>query len=303
MAEKSQGDKSADIFTWIVAVFTALLGWMVHRTIRPLMPKVLRPKEKGISDYASHGVFKDPDTETVENISSLYELMCVREPLAHKNDPRISEILQKYKKVLSGEIVDQDCRHMPSEYIDGKFNNDYRTYLIHQDKVQDAPWIKDEIKRIDEKSEVRDVALDYGRMLLELGFPLEVMGAAIKDERINSFEPEDWKKFVEKTNEYLKHYEPRTVYNFMDYVLDHEFFNDDTMSIFSACFENDVPLELSLELARRRITMEQAQAIITYREEIECSWEEAIHDVIEKYVEKEDKERLAQDYKNKIYGG
>lgn len=288
---------STDGATWVFAIITGIVAWIVHRFVSIFTPQMLRDAVE-VSDRKN--LFDGPaSTPDFQNASEAYEKMCLIDPLEHKNDPRIPGLLEQYRKIIHGEIADPEATHIPSEYVEGRPNPDYLTYLKNQHRInpERTQWMVAEIERVSRVKEERDVINEYGGMIMSMGFPPDLMAAALLEDRINALDAEQWKRFVSVTKEYLKDYEDEVVYHFMKHFTDTRFFEPEILHKFSVFYKYGVPIKLNVELSDGRITMEQAELIIHYQDETDCTWEEAVRYVLEYSIERHQKEELSRRYR------
>jgi len=292
-----------------VSIVTVIFGWLIHGWVRKLVSKLYAPKKVSMDTPLSNlkGSL-DADltikrgTEDTDNIAYMYEQMCALHPLRYENDPRVPVVLERYRKIVSGEEPDREGRHVPSEKLDGGANPDYLRYLINQRKVLGEPdWLMKEIKRTEEVVELDDIRSDYLVAMLDMGIPAEIAVGMIRDDRLDTFEPEDWQTFMRKVKGYVSRYPADVVYNFVANISDKEtLFDEDKLDTFAVYQEHDAPISMSLEIVQGRITTDQAEKITRLVVEEDYPWDEAMEEVLQETINESKAEELRERYRDSV---
>jgi hypothetical protein len=178
---------------WIFSIVIVLFTWLVRKTVGLIIPDPYKVREVDFENTdefapsrASKNIRKSIFDE--ENVAELYEKLCVLEPVQYRNDPRIPAVLAKYKKVLKGQLLDKEGRHMPTPKLNGKLNPDYATYIRNQHKaftdagkLSDVAWLDEELKRVRREGRSKSLRKEYTEILLGMGVLEELLPVFLTD--------------------------------------------------------------------------------------------------------------------------
>jgi hypothetical protein len=239
-----------------------------------------------------------------ESIVQRYERMCILEPSTYKNDPSIPELIKQYQNIISGKTLDPEGRNIPSEELLGRNNPDYRKYLRNQAAAMKNNSLKDSsyslskerkrVNRIEKEEEARTMFHAY---LLEQGIPIRVVSYGLTDGKLNTYDENDWKKFVKRIKEYLEISSITVVCNFVETFDDKDIvLNSDKFESFSVFYEYNVPVEILTEIIKDRISPEQAVRIASIREELNIDWDEAMTQILSEDIKEHEDDMLRRKY-------
>lgn len=281
MDTNTNNEKKGDVFSWIFAITVGLLFYVINIFVDKIFkPFWAAPAEPKIDIYTTHNIFDAPkskvfeDLSILENISEKYERMCLIDPIAYRNDPQISSVLEDYKSLLNGTIKDPKGQHIPTEFIDGSRNPDYLLYMKNQYKVLGLDWFKNEIHRIEGCKEEINIVDSFVDTLSDLGLDLQYLAVAVNEERINNFNADNWKSLVEKTKKYENAYGEKHTYLFLKYTTD-EYLNDTSMETFNALMCQDLDIDLALKISNGNYTTEEILEIVRIKDEYSLSYKDA----------------------------
>lgn len=254
--------------------------------------------------HAVATVINDGHLNIQESIVQRYERMCILEPSAYKDDPSIPDLIQRYRDIISGKTLDPEGRNIPSEELLGRNNPDYKKYLRNQAAAMKNNSLKDSsdslrkegrrVNRIEREEEARSMFHAY---LLEQGVPLRVVSYGLTDGKLNTYDENDWRKFVKRIKEYLEVSSLTVVCNFVETFDDKNIvLNSDKFESFSVFYEYNVPVEILTEIIRDRISPEQAVRIVSVREELNVDWDEAMTQVLSEDVKEHEDDILRKKY-------
>ena len=297
-------DKSSKTFSWVswgiaifVGVLVAFFQWVAEKIMgrAKAMPSPLTPINKNLDTTY-------PEFET-DNISALFEKMCVIEPLTYKNHPKLPEVIENYKKLLGGLIPDPEGAHVPSKYLNGDINKDYVKYLKGQQACagKSPAWIAEEFKRISTDKSILSVKANFCTKLWEMGCPEDLAIACATDERLNTYQAEDWKRLVEAVKTYAQEDETALVIGFLAVTDDiNVLTNKSSFEIYKVCVDQEVSESVRDFIVTGKISLEQAIDICKYKESIRSTWEEAMEVIITRDLEADESEELIAKYHRKV---
>ena len=240
------------------------------------------------------------------SISQAYEEMCIFRPETYYLDPTLDKVIQDYKALLQGKILDPEGKHIPSETIEGNLNPDYRRYLKSQIRVlgkagKDVTWFKKELKRF---NDVDKEELFEGGFLLtleEMGAPEYLLDAMIKNGRMESYKPEDWKALIAQLKVYVKTYHPAAIIYFLEEINDKEILLDEAkMDAFVKLRDLDISNELAAAYVRSDVSEEDLEAITGIMNEEYVSSEEALKLLLERKKAALTADILRETYRQKV---
>lgn len=245
------------------------------------------------------------DNKADKNVSKLFEEMCLINPLKYKDDPSVPVILDRYKKILSGEVIDPDGSNAPSPSLNGKPNPDYKKYLVHQYRAQrkggkDVEWLREELDRIDNSEQAFQIELEVAQQLISLGLPKRYVRHAITYYRIENFTPKDWDRLVREVKS------AAGIKDSDGYISEFLIDTDGTVPTTEGVLKKyvmlrigGVPKIIAIEYALDDITFEQAKVAAVYVDKGYPA-HEAIKIVIKKDLEEKEKEELIKKYQKEL---
>jgi hypothetical protein len=298
---------------FLVCTLIAFVLIFMYVTISKVLNFFHRPKKVTLStpvtefkeSYGTDSTIIKGAIKSSDSISALYEEMCVRNPLKYKNDPRVDSLLASYRKLIKGELPDITGKHIPSEYIDGKINPDYKKYLHNQRLVLkrnsvEAPWVDKFCKEFTTLEKYRKAKDVFEKELQEAGLPFLTVQHLLTDERMASTTQEEWKAIKLQVERYLGDFESIYVNEFIDYASDMESLCDyDVMEAFATWMENDVPSQLAYLCASGTISEEDMHEIIRLRN-AGLDIKEATRKILKKVVTAAEEDDLRDMYKKSV---
>lgn len=254
--------------------------------------------------HAVSEVINGGQLNLTESVVQKYERMCVVEPFKHRGDPSIPGLIEDYKDIISGKILDQDGSNVPSEFILGRKNPDYQEYLTNQaralkrnSKVETSNALRAEKKRVLHRDAEDRARIMFFAQLVEQGVPLLLVSAALTDEKLNTYTEEDWRTFCRVVKGYLEMSDRAVVTDFVstfdekDVVLDVSKFES-----FAIFHQFQIPKDIMVELVRDRISPDQAIRIVRLHDIHEYDWREAMQEILEEDIKKSSEEDLRKQY-------
>lgn len=290
----------------IFLTIAAIIIYVIYRAIKGFVSRTFDLKEidkkATIENLQESHCFSEAVASgslgNEKNIARLYEEMCVLHPLKYKDDPRIPDIVLRYRSIINGAIADPNGINTPSLILLDQENPDYETYIKNQAKYNNASYaLKNEASRIKKQKNERDVRNQFFAYIVSQGIPLSVVSSAVTDAKIDSFETKDWQKFIKVVKIYLQASEEHIVSDFVgtfdekEIILNHKKFEQ--YVVFKS---NKVPNETIIEIIRGRITIDQAYRILSLVEDFQYKWNEAINEVLSEDLKKQEEIDLRKKY-------
>lgn len=290
---------------WILAIFVIAYGWFVNSILSKIFPSLLKTKKEGTATRAYSSFIKGNYSEGPENISMIFEEMCVLNPLKYVGNPKVDLIIEKYRDLIKGRLLDPDGLHTPSLEVDGQENPDYYRYLRNQKRALtkvgvDTGWITEEMARVTSQRSSRSIEAEYIEQLSLRGLPDDLIDVTLTYNRIEGYTPEDWDAFIKATKGALEEgsdYE--FVVEFIEDVEDANYYEEIIITNYSILRGEGVPKRISLEYARGAISDSQA-AKASHLYQKGYSEEEALIKILEAYKEDVSERDLKEMYRSRI---
>jgi hypothetical protein len=293
------------MWLWIFAFILTLIGFVIYGIIKSMLDKHFSLKDPTLSTPLK--AFKETAAidnrlvtrarRSVTNISEAYERMCVLDPLEYKDDPSIPGIIEQYKKLLRGELLDSEGRHVPSEFLMDKRNPDYDAYIRAQANAQGSK-LRKEARRLKASESEEDMRADFTAHLLEMNFPVDVLSAVLTEQKLNKYKAEDWKKLARQVKLYCEKYPSEFVAEFLETFSDLRIlFDAEKMHAYFTYRQYSVPVNVVTEIVRGRITVKQAERILKLGIDDSYSWEEAVKEVLEEDAQADVENKLRAKYR------
>lgn len=295
--------------TIIVLVFygiSKLILWAIERTTsdKPVT------RSTSLSTFsASHGIDAaiGAGTSTItESISQRYERMCFHEIAKYQGSSELPEVLDQYRKLLHGEILDPMGEHIPSELLENDPNPDYETYLKAQKKVlkargYDISWIQRELSRIKNVKKEDKVQKEYCMHIISLGIPAVALPFVMTDYRMENYSPDQWRDLADQFKKYMREYEVQVIGTFLLHIEDPKSFADsEKMARFSMLYEEGVPIKIAIDNVMDRLCDEAMAHLIQLVQVWNYSWDEAYNEVSTIVDTSETKQDLRAKYRSAI---
>lgn len=283
----------------IILIIISIIIYAIYRAIKGVISRTFELKriddKATIEDLPESHSFSNIVTAgsagTENNISRLYEELCVLHPLKNKNDPRIPGIVKKYQDIINGKIDDPEGINTPSMYLLNRLNPDYETYIKNQARLgYSSSNLKEEVSRIKNKRAERDVRNMFFARLVSEGIPISVVCSAVTDAKIDSFGADDWKKFIKAVKIYIQAADEYVVSDFVETFDDKEIILDHKKFEKYVVFKNNkVPNETIIEIIKERITIDQAYRMLNLVDNFQYTWDEAVEEILsDDHKEKEE---------------
>lgn len=289
--------------SWIASFILVLYGWVIHSILRKIAPKLLagtvKTQSKGYSD-----IIKGDDDYT-ENISSKFEEMCIRNPLAYKDSSELKEVVDNYSKLIKGQILDPEGNHIPSLNVDGDENPDYYRYLRNQKRALDkaghnTDWVKTEMSRYTSQKNAEAIERCFAEELIKKGLPEIFIPYALSYGRIETHTPQDWESLVTSIKTADKEgCSEESIVDFLETVETPESYEGYILSDYATLRDSGVDHLLALEFANHRISSDQAIEASYYIQRGYTA-EEALTKVLEEASNKLEEQDLKNKYRSQL---
>ncbi len=254
--------------------------------------------------HAVSEVINGGQLNLTESVVQKYERMCVVEPFKHRGDPSIPGLIKDYNDIISGKVLDQDGSNVPSEFLLGRKNPDYQTYLTNQARalkkismVETSNALRTEKKRVlhrDAEDRARNM---FYAQLVEQGVPLLLVSAALTDEKLNTYTENDWRTFCRVVKEYLEMSDRAIVTDFVSTFDDQKIvFDLNKFESFAVFHQFHIPKDILVELVRERVSADQAIKIVNLHDVYEYDWSDAMEEVLQEDLKKSSEEDLRKQY-------
>lgn len=299
---------------WIlgaVIVIFVIISWVIAKAILKFLNRerpvdLDTPLYACANSYAADKALASSFLQEKESISSLYERKCIKEPVRYEHDPDMPRIVDTYKDLLQGRILDPEAQHAPSERLEGKVNNDYLTYLRNQRRCLkksgiDNSWFQQEIKRINRVLEEDNIRGQFFAELLGLGIPADFIPFLVQDDKIEEYTPEEWRRIAESLKLYLKDFKDDVVMEFFYRFSNVEILTDyDKMEAYAQLSDINMSKEIIWDYMEGAIEESDVMDIIRLHEYEEYSWKEAKDKVITQNYNKTKSEALRSKYRKVV---
>lgn len=238
--------------------------------------------------HAVSNLIKGGPLNLNESVVQQYERMCIKDPVKYQNDPSIPKLLIDYKDIISGRVLDPQGHNVPSEYILGSRNPDYSSYFANQadalrnlgssELVNIISSERSRVVRVEEENTARSIFL---AQLVEEGIPALIASAAITDEKLNTYNASDWKKFCKIIKGHLSVSDRNAVQNFVRLFDEKEIiFNTEKFESFAIFHKYNVSEVILTEIMRDRVTLEQAIRMVKLVQDYGYEWKEAMVEIL-----------------------
>jgi len=303
------------VFIWILCAIVVFICLGIYKLsqrfiVGPLLKDAdptLNTALPAFREAHTYDSLIDKDIRGVANsISKVYEEMCILHPLEHEGDPRVEDVVARYKDLLKGKILDPDGKHIPTETLDGRLNPDYKRYLRSQVRAMtragmDPAWFKEELKRFSKIDKFEDIGADFYIALEKMGAPEYFTTALCAQGRMEKYIPEEWKELIAQVKKYEASYHPADVIYFLESVSDKDDLLDEAkMDAFTKLRELGIDDKLAAAYIHYDISEEDLEDIVTVMEDESVSCEEALKSVLERKKAELKTDLLKETYRQKV---
>lgn len=304
------------LFLFVAFLVLAVIG--TTYVVAHFMRKGLALKEGDMSTplhefRETHAVSRRVSSSKIDEVQSIagkYELMCVRRPLEYKGSAEIPSVVSRYKAIVSGEELDTEGRHIPSEYIDGTLNPDYARYISNQIVAHEREgmygnlnFLRSERDRIERRGKEAELRLGFMKYMDSAGLPAAMTdGEVINENKLNTYTEKNWKDFVRVVKAYLKTYDEYTVHGFVSMFDDISTVMDaDKMQMYSIYAKNQVPEEVLRSIVAGDISFDQACVITELVYDEGYTWEHARDHVLKLSEKSAEEDNLRDIYRKQTF--
>jgi len=296
---------------YLIIIIATLVIYLLYVVINKKVTKSFALKETDINtdlkkfreSHAAAGVILFGSLNTKESIVQRYERMCIIDPLRYQNDPVLPQLIKDYRNIIEGKVLDPQGLNVPSETILGNHNSDYDLYYANQARALNngshdkAQVFLDERARVSRRAEEEDAKTILFAQLVSENIPALILSAAFSDEKLNTYEANDWKIFSKFINGYLETSDRETVTRFVQLFDDKKIIlNQNKFDTFAIFNKYQVPETIIVEIINDKITVYQALRMIDLTQNIEYTWKEAMNKVLNDDAEKERADTLRASY-------
>jgi len=297
------------MFVWIVSIAVGLIAYgfwkMINKPVqRSLSGRAARLDDR-LQEYdGAYGADKLLGPAAQESIARTFERMCVLEPSRWVGDPNLPEVIRRYKAIVSGKEKDPEGRHVPSMTLLGQPNPDYERYLRNQRKTApDAESAKVAGKWARKALREQKIRDGFDDVLRKMGMPESLIGKAITEYRLDHYTERQWREVVAACRRMAEGHSEEFAGHMLDLFDEAEVLCDeDAAETFGALEEQDVPDEVSVQVVKGQISMEQAEKAAKLVEEWGYNWGEATAEVLDGDRRSEEDTRLRSLYRAKTGG-
>jgi hypothetical protein len=295
-----------------IVVFTFIAIYLLIK--RYLVSQILKDKESTLNSSLSafreshkyDSIIKDANKGATISIAQLFEDMCFNNVCKYENDPRLPKVIQDYKDLLKGKILDPDAKNVPSEIIDGILNSDYRVYLKAQirelDKAgKDVVWFKKELKRFSacERGDIFEA--NFLMHLETMGAPNELLGSMVNESRMESYSPDDWQNLVGKVKEYAKKYEMDVISDFLYNVLDKStLLDEDKLDAYCQLINLGIDEEAASRYLSGDLSSEDLARVAEMMDQFNMTCEETLENLLSTKKSELKEKSLKESYKRRL---
>lgn len=280
---------------WLAVAAVVLIVLITYKLIRLGTDRIHQLKHANLntplsrfreSNTADQMILRGSGEVSGGSIGRRYELKCVDDPLGHERDPEIPQLVEDYRKLLSGELLDPTASHAPSEAREGSVNPDYIQYLKSQKRAlkragKDATWFEGEYKRVSTVQKEEDVSRDFRLEIHKMGMPTELTYVACSEERIESYAPSDWSALIRAMKRFKGKFDLPSIHSYLVNVTRKEtLLDEDRLEQYELLLGFDVPEKVCAALVQAEIDEGQFERIIRLIEERDYHYEDAIREVI-----------------------
>jgi hypothetical protein len=289
-------------FVITVIILTAIF-YGIYLLIKKEMDKVTTLKDTSLDTplyefKESHAVSTHVTKKGtfINNPVKSYEEMCIKNPLKYKDHPDLPKIISEYKKIIKGITPDYNGSFIPSQYILGKDNPDYYTYLKNQIKYN--PSLEIEKKRILKTMKIEKVKQKLFLTLVTKGVPPLIANTALQSHtKLNNYTEKDWNTFCSVIQEYLQMTDRLTIMDFVEMFSSKEIvLNKEKFEEFLVLKSKKIPLDLIFYIIKDEISIEQAKHAIILVQDYGYSIKEAIKEILNQQKREIEEENLRKKY-------
>jgi hypothetical protein len=241
------------------------------------------------------------------NPTILYEELCIKNPLDHINDPRIPEVISKYRDIIKGLTPDPMGQYAPSEKIEGQTNEDYIVYLKNQKKNLtkqgiNVEWMKNELARMKNLDKANQAVSGFFSTLIDMGLPAILFPIVVTEERMETYKPTDWKKLIKAIEEYIAN--DCALQNIGVFLLHYNdediIYSSDKMYQFDMLLKHDVPIPLAKMVVEDKIDIGTMVDVINKVQHAGYTWDEAIQETFILMLEDQERQQLRDEYRKAV---
>jgi hypothetical protein len=289
---------------WIILMFViAFFLYVAVTIIKFVYTDLIKNPINAVIDKCNK---KQQYHEVLSSIGKSYETMCVLHPEEYEGDPHITKILEDYRKLLRGEILDEPMENAPSEILEDILNKDYLTYLKNQTKAlkkagKPSERMEQEYKRVKRAHKENDLLTDFRLALLDQDLPVQYLISATSHGRIQTYRKEDWEDLVKAVTDYDATYGYPCVALFLEKVEDKESLLDESkMEAFAKLIGLGVDSFMAASFVQDKMTEEDLQKVVEIMEARELSGNAALSLVLQEKKKELKKETLREQYENAV---
>jgi hypothetical protein len=300
------------IWTLIVAFLITLLLTAMYKAVMTFMDYTHPEKKVTLKTelpffkeaYTNDNTIDKGGKDVEQSISLQYEEMCIRNPLDYKDKNKVFEVLNKYKDIISGKVLDPTGYNIPSEYIDCMPNPDYMKYLNNQKKNlnklgQLDTWVHKEHERFYNTLKYNELQKKFIASLIEFGIPEKLVYAAVSDYRLNAYTPNDWDKLKNTLKRYLEEFDGSFTLEYTVLFEGDRLHDYQSMEKYCTLRDSGVEADIAKIVIDGDITDEQLYTIISLIDKKAYKPYDAIMKVLTDFNKKEQEEELRSFYKRK----
>jgi len=264
------------------------------------------PLENFKESHKYDGIIKGANLTADMSISQLYEEMCILNPCDYENDPRIPQVVQDYKNLLKGKILDPEAKNAPSDILEEITNGDYLIYLKAQTKAlqkagKDVVWFKQELKRFSKCEKEVLFEIDFSRNLQKMGAPDNLIDSMISAKRMETYTPDDWQALIDKVKMYVLTTEYLDLVYFLELVSNKEDLLDESkLEAFVKLRELGVDENLAVAYLEKNLSAEDLDEIGSYMSRYDMDCEEALGRFLSEKRQTLKKESLRDKYLREV---
>jgi len=292
------------MFGWIIAIVVGVTLYVVHRSSRKLVARSLRGRDPRLSDELSeydgaHGADQVLGLEVEQGVARLYEQMCVLEPSKWAGDKRIPGIIKRYSDIVSGREADPQGYNVPSTRLLGRVNPDYEKYLKSQRKHTEST--KEALAHARHGQREQDLRDGFHETLLSMGMPEALVEVAATDARIESYTQEQWQDVIAASKRTSEEYGEDVALDMLALFEGVEVLcSEEAAETYDALRKQGVPVDVSRDVVRGVLTIEQAERASDLVEGHMFGWQEAVKTVVSHDSKCDDDELLRTQYRAKV---
>lgn len=295
------------MFGWIVSIVLGVALYGVWRASRALVDRSLRGRDPRLTDRLSeyggaHGADLALGGEAEEGVARLYERMCVLEPVKWAGDPRIPGVVERYSDIISGREADPAGLNVPSPEILGGPNPDYEKYLRSQRRLSKSEGALRALRGARHARKEQEIRDGFRDGLLTMGMPEGLVDAAVTDDRVESYEQEDWRGVVKAASAIsAEHGESVALDMLMLFEDARVLCEEGAADTFVALRNQGVPAQVVKDVLEHELTIEQAERAAALVEMHTFEWGEAVKEVVCQDAKDAAEEGLREQYRKRVH--